>query len=52
MFFKKKKSVPIHDALHWSLCVIVNPGYVADVDPNEEESGVEVPCMIFFDSLK
>jgi hypothetical protein len=32
--------------------VIVNPGYVADFDLNEEESSVEVPCMIFFDSLK
>ena len=52
VFEKKNIFVPIHDALHWSLCVIVNPGYVADFDPNEEESGVEVPCMIFFDSLK
>ena len=31
MFNKKLIFVPVHGDLHWSLCVIVNPGRILDV---------------------
>ena len=54
IFCKKMIFVPIHLSSHWSLLVVLNPGKVtASLDVNEDESlKVEVPAMLFFDSLK
>lgn len=30
VFEKKLIFIPINDGLHWSLCVVVNPGHVAN----------------------
>jgi hypothetical protein len=58
VFEKKLVFVPINKSLHWSLCVIVNPGKIkeyvelrdADIDLSQNNS--ELPCLLFFDSLK
>jgi hypothetical protein len=42
--------VPVNEALHWLLCLVINPGLVTVF--NDDEVDVEVPCMIFLDSLK
>jgi Ulp1 family protease len=54
IFTKKLIYFPINKNLHWSLCVIVNPGHIekyidgkANYDPN-----APYPCILFFDSLK
>jgi len=54
IFCKKMIFVPIHLSSHWSLLVVLNPGKVtASLDVNEDESlKVDVPAMLFFDSLK
>ncbi|KAK9818403.1 hypothetical protein WJX72_012123 [[Myrmecia] bisecta] len=44
IFSKRFLFVPIHEALHWSLFVICNPGLVA---PTAEDS----PCMLHLDSM-
>ena len=47
IFKKKLVFIPVNKALHWSLCVIVNPGAIlGPVGPN-----TRMPCMLFFDSL-
>ena len=43
LFQKKLVFIPVNVDLHWSLCVVVNPGQVAnwldeDLDPREEHS--------------
>ena len=43
LFQKKLVFIPVNADLHWSLCVVVNPGKVAnwfdnDLDPREEHS--------------
>ncbi|CAB9506597.1 Sentrin-specific protease 7 [Seminavis robusta] len=47
IFKKKFIFIPINEALHWSLCVVVNPGSVL-----EEADDQPMACMIFLDSLK
>lgn len=51
VFEKKLIFVPINRDLHWSLCVIVNPGALVSRgrEPREED---DLSCMIFMDSLK
>lgn len=49
IFEKKFIFVPVNKSLHWSLCVVVNPGAIRN-DPDDEEK--ECPCLIFLDSLK
>lgn len=47
VFEKKFVFIPINETLHWSLCVVVNPGHIndrADEDP--------MACLLFLDSLK
>jgi hypothetical protein len=47
IFRKKLIFIPVNKALHWSLCVVVNPGAIGGrVDPYKP-----MPCMLFFDSL-
>lgn len=55
IFTKKFIFIPINQSLHWSLCVVVNPGEIR----NEiDECNIEVdddslfPCILFFDSLR
>jgi Ulp1 family protease len=50
IFSKHFICVPVNDALHWSLCVVINPGLVTAF--NDDKVDVEVPCVIFLDSLK
>ncbi|GKY91404.1 hypothetical protein MPSEU_000112700 [Mayamaea pseudoterrestris] len=58
IFEKKMIFIPINKALHWSLCVIVNPGRIKDfIDLQEagatlSEESSDLPCILFFDSLK
>ena len=50
IFEKKLIFIPINKTLHWSLCVIVNPGTIRpSVDDDEKDR--PLPCMLFFDSL-
>ena len=43
VFEKKLIFVPIHADLHWSLCVIVNPGLIANMYDAEILDGEEHP---------
>ena len=47
IFEKKFIFIPINEALHWSLCVVVNPGYILNRDEDDPEA-----CILFLDSLK
>jgi len=43
VFEKKLVFIPVNADLHWSLCVVVNPGLIAnnldsDLDPTEERA--------------
>eukprot|EP00804_Cyclotella_cryptica_P023147 CCRYP_000358-RA/>CCRYP_000358-RA protein AED:0.01 eAED:0.01 QI:1097/1/1/1/0.75/0.66/9/214/1028 len=55
VFKKKLIFVPVNGDMHWSLCVIVNPGLIlktdegSDTDDNEDD---EWPCILFLDSLR
>jgi hypothetical protein len=55
IFEKKLIFIPIVKTLHWSLCVIVNPGAVEKSNlifsENDKEDTV-LSCMLFFASLK
>ena len=50
IFKKKFVFIPINEALHWSLCVVVNPGAIENNDLDEEEGPLS--CLLFLDSLK
>jgi sentrin-specific protease 7 len=58
IFDLKMIFIPINKSLHWSLCVVVNPGSIkhfsdlleAESDLSSEDS--DLPCLLFFDSLK
>jgi hypothetical protein len=52
---KKYIFIPVNLSLHWSLCVVVNPGAILnEVGPTCEETMDDelFPCLLFFDSLK
>jgi sentrin-specific protease 7 len=60
IFEKRLIFIPINKTLHWSLCVVVNPGAIIasvdDDDDNDNDNDNEpkdrpLPCMLFFDSL-
>lgn len=57
VFDKKFIFVPINKSLHWSLCVVVNPGQILQhpdlrgKDEHLDESS-PMPCILFLDSLK
>jgi sentrin-specific protease 7 len=53
VFQKKFIFIPINKDLHWSLCVIVNPGHImhAFEDDEEKKSELPLPGLIFLDSL-
>lgn len=61
IFEKKFIFIPINDYLHWSLCVVVNPGKIenASIQGNDENEDLEtednvrdLPFLLFLDSLK
>ena len=52
IFKKKLIFIPINDALHWSLSVVVNPGAVLDTCKGEGSLDGPLCCMLFFDSLR
>lgn len=52
VFKKKLIFIPINMTLHWSLCVVLNPGAIMnDGGGKEDRSSRRIPCMLFFDSL-
>ena len=62
IFEKKFIFIPINDYLHWSLCVVVNPGKIENAFEEEENDDYEkndckdkerdLPFLLFLDSLK
>jgi len=63
VFSKSLVFLPINESLHWSLCVLVNPGSImntyrdkdhhqSDQAPEEDYLASKVPCILFLDSLK
>ena len=40
--------------LHWSLCVVVNPGAISNefMDEDDQSDDQDFPCILFLDSLK
>jgi len=54
IFEKKLIFVPVNSDLHWSLCVIVNPGFIANNYDEEiyDSKFEEGSFLLFLDSLK
>jgi hypothetical protein len=50
IFSKQFIFVPVNQALHGLLCIVVNPGLITAF--NDDDVDVEVPCLIFLDSLQ
>lgn len=44
--------IPICVALHWSLCVVVNPGAILKVQCDKGSTDDRLPCMLLLDSAK
>ena len=54
IFEKRLIFIPINENLHWTLCVVVNPGAIISSSFNDDAKNpgdLPLPCMIFFDSL-
>eukprot|EP00563_Minutocellus_polymorphus_P004411 CAMPEP_0181044106 /NCGR_PEP_ID=MMETSP1070-20121207/13080_1 /TAXON_ID=265543 /ORGANISM="Minutocellus polymorphus, Strain NH13" /LENGTH=1161 /DNA_ID=CAMNT_0023122511 /DNA_START=127 /DNA_END=3612 /DNA_ORIENTATION=+ len=54
IFKKRFVFIPINESLHWSLCVVVNPGAISNeyVDEDDQSDDQDFPCILFLDSLK
>ena len=52
LFDKRLIFVPVNKDLHWSLCVVVNPGAIAAAVKGKTGIDDPIPCLLFFDSLK
>ena len=52
IFNKKLIFVPINKTMHWSLCVVVNPGALVDAAGRKPTKDDQLSCMIFMDSLR
>jgi Ulp1 family protease len=56
VFTKKFIFIPVNEKnVHWSLCVVVNPGAILNnlEELNKAPAAEEVyPCILFFDSLR
>lgn len=54
IFEKKLIFIPVNKTLHWSLCVVVNPGAIAKHTTREDsaDESEPMPCILFFDSLR
>jgi hypothetical protein len=51
IFEKKLIFIPINKDLHWSLCVLVNPGAISLASKKNKETNDPLCCLLFFDSL-
>ena len=51
IFQKKLIFIPINKDLHWSLCVVVNPGAISLASKKNRKKDDPLCCLIFFDSL-
>mmetsp|Transcript_10341 Transcript_10341/g.17114 ORF Transcript_10341/g.17114 Transcript_10341/m.17114 type:complete len:334 (-) Transcript_10341:57-1058(-) len=53
IFEKKLIFVPVNSDLHWSLCVVVNPGFIANNSDNEKNGSrsEKGSFLLFLDSL-
>ena len=52
IFEKKFVFIPINKSMHWSLCLIVNPGAIVEGGDRERTKDDPLSCMIFMDSLR
>jgi Ulp1 family protease len=61
IFQKRFIFIPINKTLHWSQCVVINPGAIIEhnkwgTDRYSEDEGFDLdnphPCILFLDSLK
>lgn len=54
IFEKRFIFIPINESLHWSLCVVVNPGHIENEFEAEEDQSddQDFPFILFLDSLK
>jgi len=52
VFEKKLIFIPVNADLHWSLCVVVNPGLIANSYDNDISSREEHSSILFLDSLR
>jgi hypothetical protein len=52
IFEKQLIFIPINQTLHWSLCVVVNPGMIANAYKDSHADADLWPGIYFFDSLK
>jgi Ulp1 family protease len=53
VFEKQLVFIPVNQTLHWSLCVIVNPGSIANChNAVDSDESALWPGIFFFDSLK
>ena len=54
IFKKRFVFIPINESLHWSLCVVVNPGAISNeyMDEDDQSDDQDFPCILFLDSLK
>jgi Ulp1 family protease len=54
IFKKKYIFIPVNLGLHWSLCCVVNPGFILNNVNSLNKDQVDdkpYPCILFFDSL-
>ena len=51
IFEKKIIFIPINKDLHWSLCVVVNPGSILSALNQTGKADDPLSCLIFLDSL-
>ncbi|KAG7367421.1 Ulp1 protease family protein [Nitzschia inconspicua] len=51
IFKKKLIFIPINKSMHWSLCVVINPGEIINYYSKQEPSS-KMPCLICLDSLQ
>jgi Ulp1 family protease len=51
IFDKKLIFIPINKSLHWSLCVVFNPGAIDCYEPGHDPSS-RMPGLLCFDSLE
>ena len=51
IFTKKFVFIPVNKHLHWSLCVVVNPGAILNGHAEKASSDSLYPCILFLDSL-
>lgn len=52
IFKKRLIFIPINKQMHWSLCVIVNPGALVEGGDRPRTQDDPLSCMIFMDSLR